>query len=249
LNNIKLIVIDLDNTLLRRDKTISSYTVDVFRRVREHGVLMAFATARSIESSQDYRDTLNPNGDIVTGGCLVFADNQLLRSYYLPEPHGAALLAELQACPSIKRVSARSMDTSYTNIPLSGRICIDFKSPLPEKFIHCSCRTDDDVFMKSLAVRYPQFSFLHISESDLYDINPKEATKYNGVKTISEHFKIHLSEIVAFGDDHSDVEMIRCCGVGVAMDNAINECKTSANHICGDCDEDGVAKWIEENVL
>ncbi|MDR0446612.1 MAG: HAD hydrolase family protein, partial [Oscillospiraceae bacterium] len=36
--NVKLIVTDLDNTLLRRDKALSDYTADVFRRVRERGV-------------------------------------------------------------------------------------------------------------------------------------------------------------------------------------------------------------------
>jgi hydroxymethylpyrimidine pyrophosphatase-like HAD family hydrolase len=45
LTDIKLIVADLDNTLLRRDKTISDYTADVFRRLRGRGVLTAFATA------------------------------------------------------------------------------------------------------------------------------------------------------------------------------------------------------------
>lgn len=45
--DIKMIVTDLDNTLLRRDKTISNYTADVFRRVRERGVLVSFATVRS----------------------------------------------------------------------------------------------------------------------------------------------------------------------------------------------------------
>jgi hypothetical protein len=39
---------------------------------------------------------------------LIFAQKQLLRSYYLPEPQGTALLAELQAYPLVKRVSARS---------------------------------------------------------------------------------------------------------------------------------------------
>ena len=46
MTNIRMVVTDLDNTLLRRDKTISGYTVDIFRRVRECGVLVAFATAR-----------------------------------------------------------------------------------------------------------------------------------------------------------------------------------------------------------
>jgi hydroxymethylpyrimidine pyrophosphatase-like HAD family hydrolase len=167
----------------------------------------------------------------------------------LPEPQGANLLAELCANPLVKRVSTRSMNAAYANIPIEGRICIDFSIPTSDKFIHCSCRTDDSAFMKSIAVRYPDFSFLHISGSDLYDINPKDATKYNGIKILSEHFNIPLSEIIAFGDDNNDVEMLRECGVGIAMSNAINECKSVANHICGDCDEDGVAKWIEENLL
>ena len=246
---IGLIVTDLDNTLLGRDKTISSYAIDVFRRVRERGVLVAFATGRSLESSQEYRIAINPGGDIVTGGCLVFAGGQLLRSYYLPEPQGAALLAELCACPSVKRVSARSLDAAYSNIPAEGRICVDFQSALSDRLMHCSCRTDDGAFMKSIAARYPDFSFLHISGSDLYDINPKEATKLNGVKTISEHFNILLAETIAFGDDYNDVEMLRECGIGVAMSNAIDEAKAAADYVCGDCDDDGVAKWIEENVL
>lgn len=247
--NIKMIVTDLDNTLLRRDKTISVYTADVFRRVRERGVLVAFATARSFESSQEYRIVINPDGDIVTGGCLVFSGEQLLSSYYLPESQGVALLMELSAYPSVKRVSARSLNTGYSNIPIEGRICIDFKYPLPEKLLHCSCRTDDDAFMKSIATRYPDFSFLHISGSDIYDINPKDATKLNGIKTLSEHFNIDLSEVAAFGDDFNDVEMLRECGIGVAMSNAISECRDVAKYVCGDCDENGVAKWIEENVL
>lgn len=64
---IRMIATDLDGTLLRSDKTISDYTVGVFGRVRKHGVLLAFATARSLESSREYRDMLNPDGDIVTG--------------------------------------------------------------------------------------------------------------------------------------------------------------------------------------
>jgi len=245
---IKMIITDLDDTLLRRDKTVSDYTVDVFRRVRERGVLIAFATARSLKNSQDYRTVFNPDGDIVTGGCLVFAGSQLLQSYYFPDSQGAALLAELCACPSIKRVSARSLNASYSNNPMDGRICVDFKSPLPEKLLHCSCRTDDSAFIKAIAARYPDFSFLHTSGSDFYAINPKDATKFNGVKTIAEHFDIPLSDVVSFGDDFNDVEMLCKCGIGVAMSNSISECKAVADCVCGDCDEDGVAKWLEERI-
>jgi len=69
------------------------------------------------------------------------------------------------------------------------------------------------------------------------------------VKTLSEHFGINHSEVVAFGDDYNDVEMLSGCGVGVAMSNAIDECKAVTGYICGDCDDDGVAHWIIDHVL
>jgi len=54
---------------------------------------------------------------------------------------------------------------------------------------------------------------------------------------------------LAFGDDYNDIEMLRECGIGVAVDNAIYEAKVAADYACGGCDEDGVAKWLEVNVL
>jgi hydroxymethylpyrimidine pyrophosphatase-like HAD family hydrolase len=52
-----------------------------------------------------------------------------------------------------------------------------------------------------------------------------------------------------FGDDLNDAEMLRECGIGVAVSNALDEAKAVAGHICGDCDEDGVARWLEGNAL
>ena len=43
--------------------------------------------------------------------------------------------------------------------------------------------------------------------------------------------------------------MLRDCGIGVAVANAIDEVKAVADHICDTNDNDGVAKWLEENVL
>jgi hydroxymethylpyrimidine pyrophosphatase-like HAD family hydrolase len=43
--------------------------------------------------------------------------------------------------------------------------------------------------------------------------------------------------------------MIRDCGVGVAMGNALEEVKAAADFICGPNDEDGAARWITEHLL
>ena len=247
--NIKMIVTDLDGTLLRRNETVSEYALDVFRRVRGQGILFAFATARSLESSQEYREMLNPDGDIVTGGCLVYAREQLLCSYALPVFRTKDLLSELCSNPAVTRVAARSMGSAYSNKPEKNRTCVDFRSGLPEGLLGASCRTDDSEFISPLVARYPEFSFVHFSGSDFYDINPIEATKFNGVKVLARHFNVPMTEVAAFGDDNNDVEMLRECGVGVAMGNAIEACNAVANYTCCDCDEDGVAKWLEDYIF
>ena len=64
-----------------------------------------------------------------------------------------------------------------------------------------------------------------------------------------EQFNVSLNEVAAFGDDRNDIEMLRICGIKVAVTNALDEVKAVADYVCGDCDEDGVAKWLEEYVL
>ncbi|MGN1069080.1 MAG: HAD hydrolase family protein [Candidatus Fimadaptatus sp.] len=60
---------------------------------------------------------------------------------------------------------------------------------------------------------------------------------------------IPLERVAAFGDDVNDVEMLRACGVGVAVANALSDVKSAANCICGANDDDGMARWLAENAL
>ena len=55
-----------------------------------------------------------------------------------------------------------------------------------------------------------------------------------------------LAEIAAFGDDTPDIGMLRLCGLGVAMGNAVPAVKAAADLVIGTNDEDGIAEWLEE---
>jgi len=77
----------------------------------------------------------------------------------------------------------------------------------------------------------------------------KNARKRNAIKEIANHFGVTLAETAAFGDDYNDIEMLQDCGIGVAVANAIDETKAAADLICDTNENDGVAKWIEENIL
>jgi hypothetical protein len=60
---------------------------------------------------------------------------------------------------------------------------------------------------------------------------------------------IDRQEIVCFGDDINDLPMMKCCGVSVAVDNAIDDVKKCADSVCDSNDNDGVAKWLENRLL
>lgn len=49
--------------------------------------------------------------------------------------------------------------------------------------------------------------------------------------------------------DENDIEMLKMCGIGVAVDNAISDVKDIADSVTLSNDEDGVAEWLEKNVL
>ncbi len=60
---------------------------------------------------------------------------------------------------------------------------------------------------------------------------------------------IGTDEIIAFGDDYADIGMLKLCGVGFAMGNAIDEVKAVADQIIGDNDNDGIGVYLKNVVL
>ena len=54
---------------------------------------------------------------------------------------------------------------------------------------------------------------------------------------------------MAFGDDLADMGMLKMCGIGVAMENAVDEVKAMADIVIGTNDEDGIAAFLQERFL
>jgi Cof subfamily protein (haloacid dehalogenase superfamily) len=250
--NIKLIVTDLDNTLLRRDKTVSDYTRDVFARCRERGVRVAFATARSIKSVQSFTEFIAVDGLCIINGASVFADDRLLVRYTFDKATQKAFTAELKAEPSVYRISAKTGELDY----YLGRkrrefeTEYDFPDDCTVDFMHLSYSSPTPEVPLALLQKYDGIIMHRTTGEELVDINPIDATKRNAIVTLCEHWGIMPSEVAVFGDDYNDVDMLSLPGVvSVAVSNAIPEVKAVASHVCGDCDECGVARWLDENVL
>jgi Cof subfamily protein (haloacid dehalogenase superfamily) len=249
--NIKLIATDLDDTLLRRDKTVSDRTIRTFKRLRERGTLAAFATARPGSMAAEYGELLGIDNMIVNIGAEIFAGGSLIRDFFPPCDIVLSLIEELAADPAVYRLGARTKRAYYTTNregPDPTKIIWDFSEPITEPIIHFSFRSGDASIAQSIQERFPELGVHRFAHDDLCDVGAAGTSKAAGVKILAEHFNVPMSEVAAFGDDYNDVEMLRECGIGVAVENATDECKASANYVCADCDSDGVARWIEENL-
>ena len=95
----------------------------------------------------------------------------------------------------------------------------------------------------------PKELYLNVSRDNLAMVMHKEARKSIGILEIANKFNVGKDEILVFGDDTNDKDMFLNSGVCVAMGNAIDEIKIIADHICDTNDNDGVAKWLDENIL
>jgi hydroxymethylpyrimidine pyrophosphatase-like HAD family hydrolase len=89
---------------------------------------------------------------------------------------------------------------------------------------------------------------LFTSRDNITFIFHEEAVKSKAVEALAKYWGINRQDITAFGDDLIDAELLEYCGIGVAMGNALDEVKAAANYVCDTNNNDGVAKWIEENI-
>ena len=109
--------------------------------------------------------------------------------------------------------------------------------------------TSDRVEIENIERLLDKTLYWEISENESLMVMNKDARKLNAIRAVADYYGLTLTETVAFGDDYNDIKMLRDCCIGVAVANAIDGAKAVADHICGDCDDDGVARWIEENLL
>ncbi|MCL2539288.1 MAG: Cof-type HAD-IIB family hydrolase [Oscillospiraceae bacterium] len=252
---VKMIATDLDGTLLRTDKTISGYTSSVFRRCRDRGIKTMFATARPIRGVEMLRLDMTFDAAAYHNGAVSTIGGEAFRNVGIERQTATELLMEATARFREMRISVEIADTHYANYDVT-RIWTDFSSvltdfsDLPEKpadkivFV-----TADKAKIAEIIGMLPDDLYAVVAENRMLMVMHNGARKLNAVREVAKHFGLPLSEVAAFGDDFNDVEMLRECGFGVAVANAIPEAGAAARFTCGDNDCDGVAGWIEKNVL
>jgi len=252
---IKMIVTDLDRTLLHSDKSISEYTAMILRQCQERGIKVVFATARPKRTVNHFLDSIPADAVILHNGAVIYIGDECYSNYGIESATARNLLLAINRDWPETTLSVEIDDVFYANFDVSTiwnntqAIHTDF-TDLPDKpadkiIVGVSSMSDIQRFSKYL----PAHLYIEMNDGKLGLIMNRGAAKQNAVRILADYYSFDMSETVAFGDDYNDLQMLRDCGIGVAMENALDEVKAAADSVCDTNDNDGVSKWLEENVL
>lgn len=81
------------------------------------------------------------------------------------------------------------------------------------------------------------------------EIISKEASKSHAAEVVREEFGVPVNQVMAFGDNFNDADLLEYAGLGIAVDNAPDAVKKSADMIAPSNDDDGVAQTLEKMFL
>ncbi|MCM3570022.1 Cof-type HAD-IIB family hydrolase [Neobacillus mesonae] len=260
-----LIALDLDGTLLKDDKTISTKTKNVLQKAREQGHVVMIATGRPYRSSEMYYKELDLDTPIVNFNGAFMHHPKLSSFGFYHEPLDLKVAKDIvDACRSFQfhNIIAEVMDDVYFHYHDEKLLDIfSFGNP--------NVTTGD---LKNYLHDSPTSMLIHTEEEQLQKIRNHLAevhaevieqrswaapwhvieiiksglNKAVGLKKAADYYGIPAERVVAFGDEDNDLEMIEYAGHGIAMGNAINLLKNIANDVTLTNEEDGVAAYIED---
>ncbi|KUP07501.1 phosphatase [Bacillus coahuilensis p1.1.43] len=260
-----LIVLDLDGTLLTDEKKISPRTKKALQQVMEKGHEVMIATGRPYRASDMYYQELNLHTPIVNfNGAFV---HHPLQNDWGPfhEPMDLDVaLSIIEACHkfSFFNIIAEVIDDVYFHYHDERLIEIfSFGEPSIETGDLRSILTDhptsllihaDDTHVPSIR---EHLSSVHAEVIDhrrwaapwhVIEIVKAGLHKAKGIDIVAKDLDIPAANVIAFGDEDNDLEMIEYAGIGVAMGNAIDKLKELANEITLSNEEDGIAVFLEK---
>ena len=246
----KLLLFDLDGTLLRDDKTISEKTLLAILDCRKQGMMIGVSTSRSRKNSMIFIDKLCPDVLICSGGAYVLYKDKAVHVAEFTNDEVMKLIADARRiCRENVGITVDTLDEHYWNQVVEeknwgGSIYTDF-SDFKESSLKICVEIFDDEHADVMKKLYPEYDFIRFSDGNWYKFTKKDATKENAILKLCEYCGIKADEVMAFGDDYADIGMLSLCGKGVAMGNAIDEVKEIADVVIGSNEEDGIAEYIK----
>ena len=266
----KLLVLDVDGTLLNDAKEITKRTLSALLKIQQMGVRVVLASGRPSYGLMKVAKTLelgNYGGFILSyNGCqIINAQNGEILFERRINPEMLPYL-EKKA-----RKNGFALFTYHDNLILTNNS--DDEHVLDEAelndlvvieeeefstaidFAPCKCMlvSDDEAALVALEEHWKKrlSGVLDVFRSEPFflEVVPCSVDKANTLGALLEHLGVKREEVMAIGDGTCDVAMLQLAGMGVAMGQAPDSVKACADYITASNEEDGVAAAVEKMIL
>lgn len=268
---IKLICTDVDGTLLDINRGLSPYTLQVLKRaMHQHQIPLILASSRMPSAMTYFHEELGINERLICyNGALVLDKKgqngaaDVLFSLPIPSDITSKIIdfgEELALHTSVYKNDnwyAPQMDywteREINNTRVQAQIA-DYKA-IKEQVcqkaqgahkIMCMGSVEHiDQMMEFLYNNFSETVSAYRSKDTYLELANKSINKATAIQLIAIKYDVLLDEIMAFGDNYNDMEMLESVGWGVAVGNGREEVKAIANEITCHHKEDGLAKSLE----
>ncbi|MBN2617473.1 MAG: HAD family phosphatase [Spirochaetales bacterium] len=268
IKDIKMIVMDLDDTLLNDELQISDYTKKVISNAQKKGIVIVLASGRPTLSMLKYAQELNlaeNNGYIISynGAVLIECstgkelattpltmenmefvtkiarDNKLFIQTYVDN-----------CVVTDKENQYTSFEGKLTGIPI--KLIDDIKDAMTKEVVKIILM-EDPIYLKEVENKLKPIvgdsMMMNISKPFFLEFTNRAVDKDKTVTNLCSLLNIEKESVMAIGDSFNDLSMIKGCGFGVVMSNGHDEVKKHAKHITHCNNTDGVATAINRFAL
>ena len=274
MKNIELISLDLDGTLLSDNGKIAEEDIKILRDFAGKGVVIALASGRMTDCVSPVADIIgidcplivyngamvkvresegrqiiyhNPlqsgYGDMVMDYCI---ENRFHLNYYMND---ILYAGKDESLAKYAIIYSQQTGAKFHFLEDIGKL----KGNSPTKLILITDVCSEDRF-RTRDFQYEHFLKMVDGEVNLFKTNPeyleflnKDVDKGVGLRKLSEFYGIEREKIIAFGDGENDIKMLKFAGTGVALANAREEVKKSADYVTEkDNNAAGVAEFLSE---
>ena len=253
----KLVLFDIDGTLLNSEGRVPASAAAAVERLRENHILTGLCTGRcASETRQFLRDfpALNMDVQIHTNGAIVKYKGEYLYDKPLPREALAEVIGDFRRRGLPYWVSGREYwyygfrDLS----PIRDWMVSDDESRDdyydPDYYLH------NDVYIAEVLLDASRAGDIPLPEGlelvpgmlvggrpgPMLDLWAKDIDKATGVQKCLDRLGILPEEVMAFGDSFNDIPIIKLAGIGVAMGNGSQEVRRVADYVTKEIDDDGI---------
>ena len=264
INRFKLIVFDVDGTILQLHHELDPFTQSVLLDLKDMGFAITLATGKNMKSTRVVAEKLQIELPMVlSNGCVLQSlDGTIHQKHYLSVDFLQQLIEECERM-NLDLAVHIDEDIFVKEVTDNLSILLDYGSPTLEAV--GEWKAINGLFPKAykcLVVdrysREPLFELENRMKSkvgdsvvychtltEMLEFMPEGVSKLTGIRAITEEMGISLQSVMAFGDGNNDAEMLAAVGFGAAVEKATKLAKNSADWVVPSCADNGPAQFLQ----